>query len=359
MYLYLSDHFLPLYFGIRGRVYQRTDWLSSLLCRLEQQKVPTFVSVEWEALEPCRRWNGLAGEGVGLKMHAWNIFRNMLMEVLFNKPLPIVYRNHKCWSMKKRAVINILLNSGFFFFFWSSSPNLQSTSRFCSTWFTTQNTHHVWVGFNSGLNCFLATTEPHWRRMFWSLPDSDRGVLTCRRNAPVFKSNELNTACSWYNKADGHSRILVSWRALKEGFNLTFFLFYLKLLNNLLPALRLKMCRHLHVRAERPQTLKDVSTLWMNRTSFLTTSLDPMSPVGAQTHGLCKHLDEILSGYVWRVCLSLSGHCLKEESLELNSDDQGNDLNRLNIICIKEEDPEDDDYLCKTAGHISVHSDMP
>lgn len=53
------------------------------------------------------------------------------------------------------------------------------------------------------------------------------------------------------------------------------------------------------------------------------------------------------------------GHCLKEESLELNSDDQGNDLNRLNIICIKEEDPEDDDYLCKTAGHTSVHSDMP
>ncbi|KAF4074960.1 hypothetical protein AMELA_G00229180 [Ameiurus melas] len=43
-----------------------------------------------------------------------------------------------------------------------------------------------------------------------------------------------------------------------------------------------------------------------------------------------------------------SGRRLKEESLELNSEDDdgdGNDLDRLNIICIKEEDPEDDDYL--------------
>lgn len=50
---------------------------------------------------------------------------------------------------------------------------------------------------------------------------------------------------------------------------------------------------------------------------------------------------------------------MKEESLELDSEDDdgdGNDLDRLNIICIKEEDPEDDDYLCKTAGHIRVHS---
>ncbi|XP_027012391.2 histone-lysine N-methyltransferase PRDM9-like isoform X1 [Tachysurus fulvidraco] len=40
-----------------------------------------------------------------------------------------------------------------------------------------------------------------------------------------------------------------------------------------------------------------------------------------------------------------SGYCFKEENQELNSDDQGNDFDRLNIICIKEEDPEDDDYL--------------
>lgn len=58
--------------------------------------------------------------------------------------------------------------------------------------------------------------------------------------------------------------------------------------------------------------------------------------------------------------VSTLGYCLKEENLEeLNSDDQGNDLDRLNIICIKEEDPEDDDYLCKAAGHIDGHSVTP
>lgn len=48
---------------------------------------------------------------------------------------------------------------------------------------------------------------------------------------------------------------------------------------------------------------------------------------------------------------------LKEEALELDDDDdQGSDLDRLNIICIKEEDPEDDDYLCKTARRFGGHS---
>lgn len=114
-------------------------------------------------------------------------------------------------------------------------------------------------------------------------------------------------------------------------------------------SIRLKMCGS---EAARPQTQKDVRT---TRTNLWTTC-----PVGAQTRGLRKHVDGLLSVCVWpRACSSsvcTLGHCLKEEALELNSDDQESDLDRLNIICIKEEDPEDDDYLCKTAEHTGVHS---
>lgn len=117
-------------------------------------------------------------------------------------------------------------------------------------------------------------------------------------------------------------------------------------------SIRSKMCGS---EASRRRTQKDAPSVRTNRTSVRTAS-----PVGAQTRGLRKHVDGLPSVCVW-LCSSVCtlGHCLKEEALELNSDDQESDLDRLNIICIKEEDPEDDDYLCKTAEHSGVHSVHP
>lgn len=122
------------------------------------------------------------------------------------------------------------------------------------------------------------------------------------------------------------------------------------------------MCSHRLVQAEKRQTLKRKETPQSNRTNFSTRSLDPTSPVGALKRGLCKlccSLIMCLTGCVGFASVCMLGYCFKEENLEPNSDDQGNDFDRLNIICIKEEDPEDDDYLCKAAGHIGSLSVTP